>query len=50
MYGLRGPDGAGKTTLTSQTRFRGRARVGWMFTWAAVYYLVKVRNLLSEAV
>jgi len=33
-----------------KTRFRGKARVGWMFTWAlAAYNLVRMRNLLREA-
>jgi len=33
-----------------KTRFRGKARVGWMFTWAlAAYNLVRLRNLLREA-
>jgi transposase len=33
-----------------KTRFRGTARVGWMFTWAlAAYNLVRMRNLLQEA-
>jgi transposase len=33
-----------------KTRFRGTARVGWMFTWAlAAYNLVRMRNLLHEA-
>jgi len=33
-----------------KTRFRGSARVGWMFTWAlAAYNLVRMRNLLQEA-
>jgi transposase len=33
-----------------KTRFRGAARVGWMFTWAlAAYNLVRMRNLLQEA-
>jgi transposase len=33
-----------------KTRFRGKARVGWMFTWAlAAYNLVRMRNLLEEA-
>lgn len=33
-----------------KTRFRGTARVGWMFTWAlATYNLVRMRNLLQEA-
>ena len=33
-----------------KTRFRGKARVGWMFTWAlAAYNLVRLRNLLQEA-
>jgi len=32
--------------LMRQTRFRGRRRVGWMFTFsAAVYNLVRIRNL-----
>ena len=32
------------------TRFRGKARVGWMFTWAlAAENLVRLRNLLREA-
>jgi transposase len=32
-----------------KTRFRGTARVGWMFTWAlAAYNLVRMRNLLQE--
>lgn len=36
--------------LTRKTRFRGVARVGWMFTFAAaVYNLVRMRNLLTEA-
>jgi len=34
-----------------KTRFRGKARGGWMFTWAlAAYNLVRMRNLLQEAV
>jgi len=33
-----------------KTRFRGKDRVGWMFTWAlAAYNLVRMRNLLQEA-
>src|SRR5262249_47206915 len=33
-----------------QTRFRGRARVGWMFTFAvAAYNLVRLRNLRTAA-
>jgi hypothetical protein len=33
-----------------KTRFRGKARVGWMFTWArAAYNLVRMRNLWEEA-
>jgi len=33
-----------------KTRFRGTARVGWMFTWAlAAYNLVRMRNLWQEA-
>jgi len=33
-----------------KTRFRGKKRVGWMFTWAlAAYNLVRLRNLLREA-
>jgi IS5 family transposase len=37
--------------LTRKTRFRGAARVGWMFTFAAaVYNLVRMRNLLAQAV
>ena len=33
-----------------KTRFRGKARVGWMLTWAlAAYNLVRLRNLLREA-
>ena len=33
-----------------KTRFRGSARVGWMFTWAlAAYNVVRMRNLLQEA-
>jgi transposase len=37
--------------LMRKTRLRGKARVGWMFTWAAaVYNLVRMRNLLEEAV
>jgi transposase len=36
--------------LLRQTRFRGRARVGWMFTFAAaVYNLVRIRNLTAQA-
>ena len=36
--------------LLRQTRYRGRARVGWMFTFAtAVYNLVRIRNLTAEA-
>src|SRR4029450_3064438 len=32
--------------LCRQTRFRGRKRVGWMFTFAvAAYNLVRLRNL-----
>jgi hypothetical protein len=32
--------------LCRQTRFRGRARVGWMFTFAvAAYNVVRLRNL-----
>jgi transposase len=34
--------------LLRKTRFRGLARVGWMFTWAAAAYnLVRMRNLLG---
>src|SRR5215469_6322398 len=37
--------------LCRQTRFRGRARVGWMFTFAvAAYNLVRLRNLRAVAV
>lgn len=37
--------------LLRQTRYRGRERVGWMFTFAtAVYNLVRIRNLTAEAV
>jgi transposase len=37
--------------LMRKTRFRGLARVGWMFTWAAAAYnLVRMRNLLAVAV
>jgi transposase len=33
-----------------KTRFRGKARGGWMFTWAlAAYNLVRLLNLLREA-
>jgi Transposase DDE domain len=36
--------------LCRQTRFRGRARVGWMFTLAvAAYNLVRLRNLRAVA-
>lgn len=36
--------------MLRQTRFRGRARVGWMFTFAAaVYNLVRIRNLTAQA-
>jgi hypothetical protein len=36
--------------LLRQTRYRGRQRVGWMFTFAtAVYNLVRIRNLTAEA-
>ncbi len=36
--------------LLRQTRFRGRDRVSWMFTFAAaVYNLVRIRNLTAEA-
>jgi hypothetical protein len=36
--------------LLRQTRYRGRVRVGWMFTFAtAVYNLVHLRNLTAEA-
>jgi len=36
--------------LLRQTRHRGRARVGWMFTFAvAVYNLVRLRNLRAVA-
>jgi Transposase DDE domain len=36
--------------LCRQTRFRGRARVGWMFTFAvAAYNLVRLRNLRAVA-
>jgi hypothetical protein len=32
-----------------QMRYRGRERVGWMFTIAtAVYNLVRIRNLTAE--
>lgn len=35
--------------LLRQTRYRGRERVGWMFTFAtAVYNLVRIRNLTAE--
>jgi hypothetical protein len=34
----------------SETRHRGRDRVGWMFTFAvAVYNLVRLRNLRAVA-
>ena len=34
--------------LLRQTRYRGRERVGWMFTFAtAVYNLVRIRNLTA---
>jgi len=37
--------------LCRQTRFRGRERVGWMFTFAvAAYNLVRLRNLRAVAV
>jgi transposase len=37
--------------LLRKTRHRGRARVGWMFTFtAAAYNLVRIRNLALEAV
>jgi transposase len=37
--------------LCRQTRFRGRARVGWMFTFAvAAYNLVRLRNLQAMLV
>ena len=36
--------------LCRQTRFRGRERVGWMFTFAvAAYNLVRLRNLRAAA-
>ena len=36
--------------LMRQTRHRGRERVSWMFTFAAaVYNLVRIRNLTAEA-
>lgn len=36
--------------LLRQTRYRGRERVGWMFTFAAaVYNLVRIRNLTATA-
>jgi hypothetical protein len=36
--------------LMRKTRFRGLARVGWMFTWAAAAYnLVRMRKLLAVA-
>jgi IS5 family transposase len=36
--------------LLRQTRFRGRERVSWMFTFAAaVYNLVRIRNLTAQA-
>jgi len=36
--------------LCRQTRFRGRKRVGWMFTFAvAAYNLVRLRNLRTAA-
>jgi transposase len=39
-----------KTTAgLRKTRHRGRDRVGWMFTFAAAYNLVPVRNLLLAA-
>jgi transposase len=35
--------------LQRKTRFRGRDRVGWMFTFAAAAYnLVRMRNLMAE--
>jgi len=35
--------------LQRKTRFRGRDRVGWMFTFAAAAYnLVRMRNLLAQ--
>ena len=34
--------------LMRKTRFRGRERLGWIFTWAAAAYnLVRLRNLLG---
>ena len=34
--------------LMRQVRHRGRARVAWMFTWAAAAYnLVRLRNLIG---
>ncbi len=36
--------------LLRQTRYRGRERVAWMFTFAtAVYNLVRIRNLTAAA-
>lgn len=36
--------------LLRQTRHRGMARVGWMFTFAAaVYNLVRMRTLVAVA-
>ena len=36
--------------LLRQTRYRGRERVSWMFTFAAaVYNLVRIRNLTVTA-
>jgi len=33
-----------------KTRFRGKTRGGWMFTWAlAADHLVRMRHLLEEA-
>ena len=37
--------------LQRKTKFRGRDRVGWMFTFAAAAYnLVRMRNLMAEPV
>jgi hypothetical protein len=36
--------------LLRKTRYRGVARVEWMFTWAAaVYHLVRMRTLAAGA-
>ena len=40
-----------KTTAgLRQTKHRGRERVSWMFTLAAAYNLIRVRNIMEAAI